>query len=256
MSMKAIRALMVEDEPPARDRLRRLLSRHADVTIVAEAGDGETAICAIAEHRPDLLFLDVEMPAVNGLEVLRAVRDVWLPCTIFTTAYAEHAVAAFELHALDYLLKPFSADRLNAALDRARARFGAGASGPDERVASLIAGPGAPPPAERVLVKNADRYTVVRTQDILWAEAAGNYIVLHTAAGNEVLRRTMNALETELDARRFFRANRSAIVQLDQIAEILHQSDGDHELRLRDGAKVPLTRGLRELQERLTGGAR
>lgn len=249
--MNPIRALLVDDEPPARDRLRRLLRPHEDITIVAEAADGETAICAIAEHRPDLLFLDVEMPAPDGLAVLRAVRDDWLPCTIFTTAYAEHAVAAFELHALDYLLKPFSAARLGAALDRARLRFASVPPDRDERVAALVAADESRPPAGRFLVKNRGRYTVVRAQDIIWAEAAGNYLVLHTAQGNHVLRRTVNTLATELDPRHFFRASRSAIVQLDQVAEIEHAAAGDFVLRLRDNSRVPFTRGLREIQARL-----
>lgn len=249
--MNPIRTVLAEDEPPARDRLRRLLGRHPDVEIVAEAADGEAAICAVAEHRPDLLFLDVEMPAPDGIAVLRALREDWLPCTIFTTAHAEHAVTAFELHALDYLLKPYSAQRLDAALERARARFGASPPGRDDRVSALVTAPGPRPCIERFLVKNGDRFTIVRAQDILWAEAAGNYIVLHTVRGNQVLRRTVNVLETELDPRRFFRSSRSAIVQLDQVAEIEHIEGGDYMLRLRDGARVPLTRGLREIQERL-----
>lgn len=250
--MSALRTLLVEDEPPARDRLRRLLGRHPDVEVVGEAADGEQAVCAIAELRPDLLFLDVELPVLDGLAVLRAVREDWLPCTIFTTAYAEHAVAAFDLHAVDYLLKPFPVERFDAALERARARFGDGAPGHDARVAALLAGPGARPTVNRFLVKNGERYAVVRAQDVLRAEAAGNYIVLRTTAGNHVLRRTVNALEAELDPRRFFRVNRSCIVQLDEIAEILPAAEGDHEVRLRDGARVALTRGLRELQDRLT----
>jgi two-component system, LytTR family, response regulator len=249
--MKTIRTLLVDDEPPARDRLRRLLKKHKDIEIVGEAADGEAAICAIAEHRPDLLFLDIQMPAPDGLAVLRAVRDDWLPCTIFTTAHAQHAVTAFELHALDYLLKPYTTDRFNAALDRARARFAAGSDGPDERVTALVAANEPRIAIERFLVKNGERYTIVRTRDILWAEAAGNYMVLHTTNGNHVLRRTVNALESELDPKHFFRTSRSAIVHLDQVAEIEHAEAGEFVLRLRDNTRVPLTRGLREIQQRL-----
>lgn len=250
--MSPLRTLIVEDEPPARDRLRRLLGRHPDVEIVGEPADGDQAVCAIAELRPDLLFLDVELPVMDGRAVLRAVRDEWLPCTIFTTAYAEHAVEAFELHAVDYLLKPFSVQRFDAALERARSRFGAAPAGRDSRLAALLAGPGALPTVSRFLVKSGERYSVVRAQDITRAEAAGNYIVLHTPSGNHILRRTVNALETELDPRRFFRANRSTIVPLDAIAEIVPSAAGEHEIHLRDGSRIPLTRGLRELQERLT----
>jgi two-component system, LytTR family, response regulator len=249
--MKTIRTMLVDDEPPARERLRRLLKKHKDVELVAEATDGESAICAIAEHQPDLLFLDIQMPAPDGLTVLRTVRDDWLPCTIFTTAHAEHAVTAFELHALDYLLKPYTAERLAAALDRARARFASGATNPDERVAALVATSEPRTVIERFLVKNGERYTIVRARDILWAEAAGNYMVLHTTNGNHVLRRTVNSLENELDPKHFFRTSRSAIVHLDQVAEIEHAEAGDFVLRLRDNTRVPLTRGLREIQQRL-----
>lgn len=249
--MKTIRTVLVDDEPPARERLRRLLKKHKDVEVIAEATDGETAICAIAEHRPDLVFLDVQMPAPDGLAVLRTVREDWLPCTIFTTAHAEHAVAAFELHALDYLLKPYTAERLAASLERARQRLALGPKGADERVEALVNAAVPRSCVERFLVKNGERYAIVRARDIVWAEAAGNYMVLHTPHGNHVVRRTVNSLEAELDPALFFRANRSAIVHLDQVAEIEHAAAGDFVLRLRDNSRVPLTRGLREIQERL-----
>ena len=254
--MKPIRTLLVDDEPPARERLRWLLSRAPDVTIVGEAGDGEEAIACIAAQRPDLLFLDVQMPPPDGLAVLRATRDTWLPCTIFTTAYSEHAVTAFELHALDYLLKPFSPERFATALQRARAHLATATANPacDERVAALVADVPATAPVECFLVKNGETYTVVRADEIAWAESAGNYMVLHTARGRVLLRRTVQSLEAELDARHFFRSSRSSIVNLRHVREIEHVSSDDFVLRLADGARVPLTRGLRELRERLGAG--
>lgn len=249
-----IRALIADDEPLARARVRTLASREADIELVGEAGDGETALRLIGELRPDLLFLDIEMPPPSGLDVLRAARDIWLPRVIFTTAHAKHAVDAFEADALDYLLKPYSADRFAAAVARARERLSAlraseeKAEAGDPLAAALDRRPA---PVTRLLVKTGERYVVVRADDIRWIEAAANYVVLHTPDGNSVLRRTLAALEAELDPAKFFRASRSAIVRLDEVREIRQAEAGEHVVILRDGSRVPLTRGLRELQERL-----
>ena len=189
--MKTIRTLIVDDEPPARQRLRWLLRDAADIEIVAEAADGEAAVRGLVELRPDLIFLDVQIPPPDGVEVLRATREEHLPCTIFTTAFSRHAVEAFELDAVDYLLKPFDAGRLGLSLDRARARLASGA--PDTGLASLLSR-SSPRPPECYLVKDGESYTVVRPADIRWAESAGNYMVLHTTSGNRVLRRTVAAL--------------------------------------------------------------
>lgn len=223
--------------------------------IVGEAANGEDAIRAIGELRPQLLFLDVQMPAPDGIGVLRAVRGEWLPCTIFTTAFAEHAVTAFELHALDYLLKPYSRERFAAALARAREQLKTAPddSTGDPRVAALIDDKGvAAQPVERFLVRNNERYVVVRAADIESAEAAGNYVVLHTREGNQVLRSTLTTLEAELDADQFFRVNRSCIVRLGAIRELQTLGAGEFVVFLHSGAKYPLTRGLRELQEKLS----
>lgn len=248
-----LRVLLVDDEPPARARLRALLADEQEVEIVGEAGNGEEAIRLIAERRPDLVFLDVEMPAPDGLEVLRAVRDEWLPAVIFTTAHAQHAVEAFAADAVDYLLKPYSPERLAAAVARARARLAAArpAGGAGDAVSAALAARAGR--VERFLVKTGDRYLVVRAEDILWVEAAANYVVLHTAEGRPVLRRPISALEAELDPARFFRASRSALVRLDEIKEVRGAAAGEHLVVLRDGTRIPLTRGLRELQERLAG---
>lgn len=248
-----IRTAIVDDEALARSRVRRLLAPHGDIEISGEAASGEEAMRLIAEAKPDLLFLDVQMPAPDGLSVLRAVRDEWLPCTIFTTAYAEHALAAFELHAIDYLLKPYSRERFDDALGRARQLLASRTEAiQDRRVADLLATPELGcAPVERFLVKTNDRYLVVGASEVEWVEAAANYIVLHTAQGNHILRRSIGSIETELDPRRFFRAGRSAIVAVDAIREVQVLTPGEHVLLLRSGARVPLTRGLRELQKRL-----
>lgn len=251
--MKKIRTLIVDDEPPARAKLRDLLALQKDIEVCGEAGNGDDAIRLIGELRPDLLFLDIQMPRPDGIAVLRAVRDEWLPCTIFTTAHAEHAVEAFALHALDYLLKPYARERFADALTRARAAIAQrGDSGKDERVAAALAetaiGSG---PVERFLVKANERYLVVRTTDINWIEAAANYVVLHTPGGNHVLRRALSALERDLDPRRFYRTSRSTIVNFDSVREVQLLSAGEHVILLQDGTCVPMTRGLREFQERL-----
>ncbi len=246
--MRPIRTLIVDDEPPALNRLRWLLRDAPDIEIVAEAGDGESALCAIARLRPDLLFLDVQIPAPDGLAVLRAAREDWLPCTIFTTAFSQHAVQAFELNAIDYLLKPFDAERLALALGRARERLAAG--GEDARLAGFVERAASRAP-ECYLVKDGESYTVVRPADIVWAESAGNYMVLHTPGGNRILRRTVAALSAELETGRFFRTNRSAIVNLDHIEKIEPGVAGEFILRLRGGIVVPMTRPLRELKDKM-----
>jgi two-component system LytT family response regulator len=250
-----ITTLIVDDEAPARGRLRTLLSAMPDIEIVGEAANGDDAIAAIGQLRPDLLFLDVQMPAPDGLAVLRAVRDEWLPCTIFTTAHAEHAVAAFELHAIDYLLKPYTKQRFADAVARARDTIARRHGQSDARVDSLLKDAAVPQtPVERFLVKTGERYIVVRAADIAWAESADNYVILHTPTGNHVLRRALTALEGELEARKFFRTSRSALVNLDAVAEIQPMGAGEHVVILKGGARVPLTRGLREFQERLQAG--
>jgi two-component system LytT family response regulator len=246
-----LRFLIVDDEPLARSRVRGLAAQEPGLELVGEAGDGETALRLVAELRPDLLFLDIEMPPPNGLDVLRAARSVWLPCVIFTTAHARHAVEAFEAEALDYLLKPYSAERFAAAVARARERraaLGEAVANGDPLAAALEKRPA---PLSRLLVKDGERYLVVRSEDIRWVESAANYVVIHTTEGNKVLRRTLGALERELDASKFFRSSRSTLVRLDEVKEIRQAEAGDHVIILRDGTRVPLTRGLRELQCRL-----
>lgn len=252
--MTKIRTLIVDDEPPARAKIRNFLGSEPDIEIVGEAGNGDDAIRQIGELRPDLLFLDIQMPATDGVSVLRAVKDEWLPCTIFTTAYAEHAVEAFTLHALDYLLKPYSRERFSDALARARKALATASEADegDKRVAAALSEPTlTAKPIERFLVKTNDRYIVVRAADVSWVEAASNYVVLHSNSGNHVLRKSLATLEVELDPARFYRSSRSAIVNLDFVREVQPMTAGEHVIILRDGTSVPLTRGFREFQDRL-----
>lgn len=243
-------ALIVDDEPAARAKLRRLLDAEGDVECVGEAANGDEAIGRIAELRPAVLFLDIEMPAPNGMAVLRTVRETWQPLTVFTTAHAQFALEAFALQAADYLLKPFGRERFALALARVRQLAGQPGAGAEQIDAFLSRAPSAGP-VERFLVKAHEKYVVVRATEILWAEAAANYVVLHTLRGNHVLRRTLRQLEAELDPKRFFRVSRSAIVQLDAIAQIEASGGGEHVVTLHNGTKLSLTRSLRELQQRL-----
>lgn len=247
-----IRTLIVDDEPLARAKLKRLLEEAADIEILGEAANGDEAMRLIVELRPDLLFLDIQMPPPDGLAVLRAVRSEWLPkCTVFATAHAEHAVAAFELEALDYLLKPYTKERLNQSLSRARDQLAKEGEGASERINRMLDSVPVKNPLDRFLVKNGERYIVVKASELVWVEAASNYVVLHTSSGNHVHRSTLSALESELDSRLFFRTSRSTIVNLEQVKEIRAVAAGEYVILLADGQRVPLTRGLRELQERL-----
>lgn len=246
-----MKTLIVDDEKPARDRLRSMLAQEAGVTLVGEASRVAEAVEAIGTHRPELLFLDIKMPGGSGFDVLRAIPTEIMPCTIFTTAYDTFAVEAFSVRALDYVLKPFTSERLREALARAKEQLGR-RDIPDTKIPELLnALPRPRNGIERLLVKANERYLVVRTDEIDWVEAAANYVVLHTRGGNHVLRKAMLALEEELPVRQFFRASRSAIVNLAQIVEIQFVSAGEHLIILKSGARVPLTRGLRELQDRL-----
>jgi len=228
-----MRAILVDDEPLARFELRRLLRAHPEVEIVAEAGDGEEALRMIAAHRPDVLFLDIQMPGMTGFDLLERIGGE-IPDVIFTTAFDRHAVRAFEVNALDYLLKPVAPGRLQAALGRLGAR----------------------PPAERlsqVFVRDGARCWIVRLSDIFLLESEGNYTRLLFAGERPLIRRSLNALERQLDPRTFFRANRRQIVNLHWIASTSTGADGGLSLQLTGGRTVELSRRRSdELRTRLS----
>jgi two-component system LytT family response regulator len=245
-------AMIVDDEPLGRERVRTLLAAEADVEIVAECASGPEALAAITRQRPDVLLLDVQMPEMDGFEVLRRIGEP-LPVTIFVTAYDEHAVAAFEVHAVDYLLKPFKPVRFKRAIARAREQLamrdpGAAA----QRLMALLEERAVPATGlSRIAVRERERTRFVKVADIDWIEAASNYVVLHTGKTHPVLRETLAAIEAQLSPREFFRVNRSALVRLDRIREIEPTFGGEHVVVLADGQRLPLTRGVRELHDRL-----
>ena len=240
-----LRTLIVDDEAPARRRIRRLLAGEPGVTIAGECGDGESAVASILSLRPDLVFLDVQMPERDGFAVVRALPPGPLPAILFVTAYDQYALRAFDVHAVDYLLKPFTGERFRTAVARAR-----------ERIERRSADPGLAQLAEtlrsrpvfltRLPVRTAGRTVFVDLSAVDWLEAADNYVRLHVRQREYLVRETLGALETQLDPDRFVRIHRSAIVQADRVAELRPTSHGDAELLLRDGTRLAVSRTFRE----------
>lgn len=232
-----IRTLIVDDEPPARANLRVLLRRDPEVDIVAECGSGTEALTEIRSKKPDLVFLDVQMPECDGFDVLELLGG-GLPAIIFVTAYDQYALRAFEAGALDYLLKPFDNARFERALARAK-----------ERIAHANS---AAKKAERFAIKSTGQVSFVNIAEIDWIEAADYYACLHVGAKSHLLRRSMAELEEDLDPRVFCRIHRSAIVNLERIQALELREDGEHDAVLRDGTRLRMSRRYRkELQSRM-----
>jgi two-component system LytT family response regulator len=252
--MKKIRVLIADDEPLARERLTSLLASEPDVDLVAQATDGEEAATAIHDHAPDLVFLDVQMPQMDGFEVIETVGTDKMPLVIFVTAYDQHALKAFQVRALDYLLKPFDRERFRDALQRARKQLDRDETGDlGRRLLALVKDLRRDQPrAERLVVKSGGRLFFLRTDEIDWVEAAGNYVRLHVGPSSHLLRETMNAIEGRLDPEKFFRIHRSRIVNMERIQELQPWLNGEYAVLLRTGTRLTLSRGYREkLQDRL-----
>jgi two-component system LytT family response regulator len=250
-----IRTLIVDDEPLARHRLRALLDGDPDIAIVGESGDGQQAVADMQELRPDLLFLDVQMPVLDGFEVLEALTGEPMPVVIFVTAYDRYAVKAFEVHALDYLLKPFDKDRFAAALQRAKDHVRrAESANLEARLRKLLQTvPNRPGVSDRLVVKSGGRIYFVRTDDIDWIEAAGNYVRLHVGKEEHLLRQSLSALESKLDASRFVRIHRSTIVNVERIRELQPAFHGDYVIILHDDTELALSRSCRDKLEEALG---
>lgn len=248
-----LRVLIVDDEALARARVKKMLSAEPDVEVIGECSDGPAAIAFIQKHRPDLALLDVQMPEVSGFDVLRAVAPELWPVVIFVTAHDQHALEAFEVHALDYLLKPFKESRFREALQRARKHLQArNVAALNQNLQSLLNG--AKPETHypsRVTVKSGDRTTFVKLDDVDYIEAAANYAILHAGAQNHILRETLTNLEIRLSPKQFLRINRSAIVNLDRVKEVKPALRGEYVVVLKNGKELSLTRGVREIQQRL-----
>ena len=243
-----IRVVIVDDEPLAREGLRLHLARESDVSIVGEAADGRRAVALVPSLQPDLVFLDVQMPLLDGFEVVEALAATFLPTIVFVTAYDKYAIKAFDVHALDYLLKPFSVERFHAALIRAREEIAArGAHDSRRRLLELIAErAGSPDHLQRFVVRSGEGYKLVPAGDVVSFEAQGNYVKLTTRAGQHLLRITMSELERRLDPKRFARIHRSTMVNIDRIKEITPAWHGDFEVLLHDGQRLRLSRNFRD----------
>src|SRR5947209_12202595 len=257
--MTNIRALIVDDEPLARERLRGLLEAEPDIAVVGECTDGEAAVDAIRAEPPDLVFLDVQMPNLDGFGVVEAVGPENMPVTVFVTAYDRYALRAFEVHALDYLLKPFDRARFAVALGRARSQLqqdrAAGAA--DQLLALLdeVKGGGPRKGADHIAVKSSGGVSFLRAEEVDWVEAAGNYAKLHSGGDVHLIRETLNALESRLDAEQFVRIHRSTIVNLDAVKELQPLFHGDYAVMLRDGTELVLSRSYRQKLKGLFGNA-
>lgn len=255
--MNKIRTLVVDDEPMARARVLSLLQQEDDVEVVGECSDGVQAMAAIQHQAPDLVFLDVQMPGVDGFGVIDAVGADRMPTVVFVTAYDEYALRAFEVHALDYLLKPFNRVRFQETLKHARAsleRRRAGDLG--RRLLALVYDiKPEPPKLDRLVVKSGGRVFFLRTGEIDWIEAAGNYVRLHLGSESHLFRETMTRMEARLDTRQFVRVHRSHIVNTERIKELQPWFNGESVVVLRNGTKLPLSRGYRDrLQDQIGRG--
>lgn len=239
-----LRALIVDDEPLARQRIRQLLKAEPDIAVAGEAGNGLEAVKLIESTAPDLVFLDVQMPELDGFGVVEAIGVDRMPATLFVTAFDQHAVKAFEVHAVDYLLKPFDRDRFKKALDWVRSQQAARMGG---TMQSLIANRRSEQPhPDRILVKAGEGWVLLRTGAIQWIEAEDNYVRLHVEGTSHLLRQTMNGILERLDPARFKRIHRSAIANLDFIKELQPWSGGDLLVIMRDGTRLTLSRTYRD----------
>ena len=249
----SFRVLLIDDEPAARRGLRLMLQREVDFEIVGEAGDVESAVKSVRKTTPDLIFLDVQMPAGDGFEVLQQLEPAERPLVVFVTAYNQHALAAFEVHAVDYLLKPFDDTRFRETLQRVRdtlrSRQTAALNAKvDHLIAQLASGAGEGDGGfnDRILVKSSGEIFFLKPSEIDWIEAEGDYMKFHVGAKSHLMRETMAKLEARLDPKRFVRIHRSTIVNLDRVRKLSPSFVGEYAVVLQDGTKLKLSRGYQE----------
>lgn len=254
-SAAPLRAIVVDDEPAARRGVRLLLEQEPDVLVVAEAGDGDDAVEVIRREKPDLVFLDVQMPGCDGFEVLRRLAPEPAPAVVFITAYDEHALRAFEVNAVDYLLKPYEDDRFHAAVARARDEIlRQRADLVNARLMQLLnflqSSASAPAVADRgddrILVKSSGEIFFLKADEIDWIEAEGDYMKFHVAGRTHLMRETMARLEARLNPKRFVRIHRSTIVNIDRLRKLSPSFAGEYVVVLHDGTKLRLSRGYHE----------
>jgi two-component system, LytTR family, response regulator len=243
-----ISTLIVDDEPLARERIKRFLRDEEGIRLIGECKNGVEAIDTIGREKPDLVFLDIQMPEKNGFDVIKSFDPKDLPTIIFVTAYDQYALQAFDVHALDYLLKPFNRERIKRAVARAREHLDHKRMGNiDERLNALIADiRGERKYLDRLVVKAVGRVFFLKTDEIDWIEAAGNYVKLHVGREAHMIRETMNGIESKLDPAKFLRIHRSTVVNIDRIKELHPMFSGDYAVILRNGTELALSRNYRE----------
>jgi two-component system LytT family response regulator len=243
-----MRILIVDDEPLACERIRTLLAAESDVEIVGECHDGRSALAAIAALSPDLVFLDVQMPEMDGFAVLHNIAPGRMPAVIFVTAFDQYAIRAFEVCALDYLLKPFDRERFTRALARGRAEYSRrGAGDLDTRLKNALEEwNNRRKYLDRLVIRSGGRVFFLRVEELDWIEAAGNYVRLHAGAEEHLYRETMARLESSLDPEKFARIHRSAIVNVDRVKELHPLFRGDYTVILRDGRELTLSKAYRD----------
>jgi two-component system LytT family response regulator len=249
-----LRVVIVDDEPLAREAIREALRSRSDVEIVAECGNGTDALATIAAVLPDLVFLDVQMPGLSGIEVARALARGPMPFIVFVTAYDEYAVRAFEFEALDYLVKPVDDARLGQCVDRARRRQAKDPAQLAEKVRAAVERLAPQGQRQFLAAGPQGKVVVVQSEDIQYVEAADNYVRLHTSHGVPLLRETLKSLEQRLDPERFVRVHRSCLVDAQRVREMRALPSGDYELVLEGGVTVPMSRTYRDAVFAKLGG--
>lgn len=252
---KKIRALIVDDEPLARRRIKSLLLHDSGVDVIGECSDGYKAVSSISELSPDLVFLDVQMPAMDGFEVIKTIGPERMPTVIFVTAYDQYALKAFEVNALDYLLKPFDRNRFQKTLERAKAVIRGLQNGDiNNRLLSLLGDLRREQEMlDRFIIKSGGRVVFLKVEEIDWMRAVGNYVRLQVGRDSHLMRETMNGIEAKLNPDRFMRIHRSTIVNLDRVKEVQPWAKGEYVVIMRDGTRLIMSRRYRErLNQRLT----
>jgi two-component system, LytTR family, response regulator len=239
--LKSLRVLVIDDEPPARRKLISMLRGEKGIKVIGEASNGPDAVAAIEEQKPDVIFLDIQMPGLNGFEVLDKIGVDNIPLVVFVTAFDQHAVRAFDVNAVDYLLKPFDRERLRKCLDRIHHQRDSWRA----RVEQLLLDLRPPEHVDRLMVKSQGRVLFLRVEEIDWVEASGNYVELHVGKQTFLLRETVGGLESKLDPKRFPRIHRTTIVNVDRIQELQPWSHGDFTVVLRDGSRLRMSRRYR-----------
>lgn len=233
------KVIIIDDEPLARSIVKEYLQKHPDLELVAECGDGFEGVKAIQQYQPELIFLDIQMPKINGFEMLELIEQP--PNVIFTTAFDEYAIKAFEAHAIDYLLKPFNQERFDKAVAKWQEQQHSNAPGKTEDL--LETASQSPAQSHRVVVKNGSKIKIIPVHDIFFLEAADDYVKIHTKEGYFLKNKTMSHFEQVLDGQQFVRSHRSYIVNVQQITRIDPYEKDNHVAILRSGLKVPVSRG-------------